>query len=98
MVGDHYDYWILGHLHRPMELDTAIVNGCFPGYDSYAVGKLFKPIKPTQKLIGFHPAHGKSWEYPIKLDQAPKAKIYKFTHDMGAVEALETAEAVVADI
>jgi len=94
MVGEHYDYWLLGHIHRPMELDTAIVNGSFPGYDEYAIGRLFKPIRPMQKLIGFHERHGKAWEYPIRLDAAPKAKIYKFAHDMGAVEALEVAEGV----
>jgi hypothetical protein len=95
MVGEHYDYWIMGHLHRPMELDTAIVNGCMSGYDSFAVGKMFKPIRPMQKLIGFHPHHGKAWEYQVRLDQAPKAKLYRFAHDMGAVEALQVADEIV---
>ncbi len=88
MVDEHYDYWILGHIHRPMELDNAIVNGCFPGLNEYGVGKLFKPVKPMQKLIGFHEHHGKSWEYPIQLQKAPKAKVYRFEHDMGIPEAL----------
>lgn len=95
MVGEHYDYWVLGHIHRPMELDTAIVNGCFPGFDEYSVGKLFKPIRPMQKLLGFHETHGKSWEYPIQLHKAPKAKVYRFAHDMGASEALDFADEVL---
>ncbi len=91
MAGLHFDYWLLGHIHRPMELDTTIVNGCFPGYDEYAVGRLFKPIRPMQKLIGFHEQHGKAWEYPIRLDGAPKAKRYRFEHDMGTSEVLDMA-------
>ena len=91
-VGSRYDYWLLGHVHRPMELDAVIVNGCMSGYDEYAVGKLFKPIRPLQKLIGFREGIGKAWEYPIRLDLAPPAKVYRFSHDMGAVEALAVAD------
>ena len=95
MVQEHYDYWILGHVHRPMELDASIVNGCFSGFDEYSVGKLFKPIRPMQKLLGFHKNHGLTWHYPIQLHKAPQASVYRFSHDMGVAEVLDAADAAV---
>jgi predicted phosphodiesterase len=75
--GGRYDYWVMGHFHRPMELDSACVNGTFAGLSEIGIGR-FKPIRPMQRLIGFHPRHGKAWEYPIWLDAAPEPRVYRF--------------------
>jgi len=84
-----FDYWMLAHFHRPMELDNAIVNGTMAGIGEYGIGR-FKPIRPLQKLMGFHEKWGKSWEYPVRLDKAPaEPKVYTFTPDMTTTDALE---------
>jgi hypothetical protein len=83
-----FDYWVLAHFHRPMELDGAIVNGTMAGLSEYGIGK-FKPIRPMQKLIGFHSKYGKAWEYPVRLDFAPKTpKIYTFDAEMATPDAV----------
>jgi hypothetical protein len=83
-----FDYWVLAHFHRPMELDGAIVNGTMAGLSEYGIGK-FKPIRPMQKLIGFHGKYGKAWEYPVRLDFAPKTpKIYTFDAEMATPDAV----------
>lgn len=83
-----FDYWVMGHFHRPMELDNAIVNGTMAGIGEYGIGR-FKPIRPMQKLMGFHDRWGKAWEYPIRLDKAPETpKVYTFDPDMATPDAL----------
>ena len=83
-----FDYWVLGHYHRPMELDNAIVNGTIAGLSEFGIGR-FKPIMPVQRLLGFHSKWGQSWSYPIKLDKAPEAQVYKFLSDMAPTDALD---------
>lgn len=83
-----FDYWVMGHFHRPMELDNAIVNGTMAGLGEFGIGR-FKPIRPAQKLLGFHPKYGKAWEYPIRLDLAPpEPSVYTFEPEMDTTDAL----------
>ena len=83
-----FDYWLLGHFHRPMELDSAIVNGTMAGLSELGIGR-YKPVRPMQKLIGFHEKWGKAWEYPVRLDHSPPAaSIYTFESDMAIPDAL----------
>ena len=67
------------------------VHNCMSGITEYKLGH-FKPIKPEQKLVGMHPRHGLSWSYNIKLQDTEPAKIYRFEHDMGAMDALDLFE------
>lgn len=91
-----YDYWTIGHFHRPIEVQNVIVNGTMAGLSEYGIGK-FKPIKPMQKLLGFHSKWGLAWEYQIRLDQAPKQQqVYNFQHDMSTEDALALYEERVA--
>lgn len=86
-----YDYWILGHTHRPAELDNCIVNGCMSGINEFGIGKAFKPIMPMQKLLGLHSRHGLSWEYKIKLTDAPALpSVYAFDLSVDIPTTLDT--------
>lgn len=83
-----FDYWVMGHFHRPMELDNAIVNGTMAGIGEFGIGR-FKPIRPAQKLLGFHPEYGLAWQYLVKLDAAPRrASVYTFEPDMEPTSAI----------
>jgi hypothetical protein len=91
-----FDYWVMGHFHRPMTLDGSIVNGTMAGLSEYGIGK-FKPIKPMQRLLGFHSKWGLAWEYPIRLDKAPAdRKIYTFDSQATTAGALEMFQERVA--
>lgn len=74
--------WLMGHLHRPMELPTIkgewLVNGAFPGDDNYAL-TLASSCEPMQLFFGIHPKYRKSWEYKLKLQYAPVAKTLPYT-------------------
>ena len=88
---ERYDYWVLGHFHRPLEMDNCIVNGTMAGLTEFGIGK-FKPTRPMQKLLGFHEKWGLAWQYPIRLDKAPASKVYKFEMDMATTDALDALE------
>jgi hypothetical protein len=91
-----FDYWTLGHFHRPLSMDGAIVNGTMAGVSEFGVGK-FKPIKPMQRLLGLHSKWGLAWEYPIRLDKAPsERKVYTFDSQASTADALEQFEERVA--
>jgi hypothetical protein len=82
-----FDYWVMGHFHRPLELDNSIVNGTMAGISEFGIGR-FKPIRPMQRLLGFHPKWGLAWEYKLRLDKAPEhPSIYAFDPDMGTIDA-----------
>lgn len=84
-----FDYWVMGHFHRPMQLDNAIVNGTMAGLTEFGIGR-FKPIKPIQKLLGFHPKYGLAWQYSLQLDHAPQRPlVYTFDSDMGTGDAVD---------
>lgn len=83
-----FDFWVMGHFHRPMTLDGSIVNGTMAGLSEYGIGK-FKPIKPMQRLLGFHSKWGLAWEYPIRLDRSPEErKVYTFDSQSTTADAL----------
>ena len=83
-----FDYWIMGHFHRPMELDNAIVNGTMAGIGEYGIGR-FKPIRPAQKLLGFSDKWGLTWQYQVRLDKSiTEPKVYTFGPDMATTDAL----------
>jgi hypothetical protein len=65
-------YYLLGHLHRPIELPHArgqvIVNGAFPGIDGFALSEYFNSSYPIQKFWLMHPKFGRSATYDLRLD------------------------------
>jgi hypothetical protein len=69
------DYYVCGHLHRPITLPTGLgditVNGGFPGLDGYALTGNFNPVDPCQVFFKMHPKFGKTAEYKIQLKHAP---------------------------
>ncbi len=83
-----FQYWFMGHFHRPLELDGSFVNGTMAGLSEFGIGR-FKPIRPMQRLMGFHKKWGRAWEYPVQLDQAPDAQVYTLTPAMSTPDALE---------
>lgn len=92
-----FQYWFLGHFHRPLELDGSFVNGTMVGISEYGIGK-FKPIRPLQRLIGMHPKWGMAWQYSVYLDkEAPRARTYTFGADMAHGDALEMFAQATAD-
>lgn len=65
------NYYLLGHLHRPMELPHSggeiLVNGGFPGIDEYALSENFVSSAPMQKMFFVHPRHGRAACYSLNL-------------------------------
>jgi hypothetical protein len=65
------NYYLFGHLHRPITLPHAngdiIVNGGFVGLDGFGLAEMFTPSDPMQKLFFMHPAYGKTATYDISL-------------------------------
>ena len=66
------DYYLVGHLHRPIELPHAkgsiLVNGAFPGIDGYALSEYFNSSHPIQRFFFMHPKFGMTAEYKLRLD------------------------------
>lgn len=64
-------YYLVGHLHRPMELPHALgeflVNGAFAGIDGYALAEAFNTAVPSQKFFLVHPKFGRTACYDIQL-------------------------------
>lgn len=64
-------YYLTGHLHRGISLPHAtgefLINGGFPGLDTYALMENFNPIDPIQRFFLVHPKYGRTAEYPISL-------------------------------
>lgn len=69
------NYYLAGHFHSPMTLShtngEVLVNGAFPGVDTYAMASNFTPCDPIQRLFFVHPTYGKTASYDIKLKHAP---------------------------
>jgi hypothetical protein len=65
------NYYLFGHLHRPITLPHAtgeiIVNGGFVGLDGFGLSEMFTPSDPLQKLFFVHPTYGKTATYDISL-------------------------------
>lgn len=68
----YFDYILMGHFHAQTELPRVrgekIINGCFPGGSVYALKSLVTASRPSQKLFGVHPRHGKTWSFNLYLD------------------------------
>jgi hypothetical protein len=64
-------FYLYGHMHRPIELPhangTVIVNGGFAGLDGYALAESFTPAEPSQTFFLVHPKHGKAATYSLRL-------------------------------
>jgi hypothetical protein len=69
-------YYLLGHLHRSMELPHAmgeiLVNGGFPGVDEFGLTQNFTAVDPVQKFFLVHPKFGRSACYDLNLKFAAK--------------------------
>jgi hypothetical protein len=70
------NYYLLGHLHRPMELPHSggevLINGGFPGVDEYGMTESFVACAPMQKFFFVHPKHGRAACYSLNLQYADK--------------------------
>lgn len=70
------DYYLTGHLHRPIQIPTGLgditVNGGFPGLDGYALTGNFNPVDPAQIFFRVHPKYGKIAEYKLQLKFADR--------------------------
>lgn len=66
------NYFLVGHLHRPITLPTTmgefIVNGGFPGIDGFALMEAFNSSLPSQKFFLMHERFGRSATYDLRLD------------------------------
>lgn len=80
------NYFLTGHLHREISLPHArgsfIVNGGFPGIDSYGLAGGFSPVDPSQTFFFVHPKFGKTAHYNLqlkfaKVDEKPPYEIPK---------------------
>jgi len=64
-------YYLLGHMHRGIQLPHArgsvLVNGGFPGLDTYGLISGFSPVDPSQLFFFVHPKFGKTATYDIQL-------------------------------
>lgn len=72
-------YYLVGHLHRSMELPHALgeflVNGAFAGIDGYALAEAFNTAAPSQKFFLVHSRYGRTAAYDIQLargDETPQ--------------------------
>jgi hypothetical protein len=65
------NYYLFGHLHRPIQLPHAqgevVINGGFVGLDSYGLNEMFTPSDPFQKLFFMHRQYGKTATYDVSL-------------------------------
>lgn len=65
-------YYLLGHLHRPIELPHAngeiLINGAFPGIDGFALSEFFNSSRPSQRFFLMHPKFGIAASYKLRLD------------------------------
>lgn len=81
-------YYLLGHMHRGIVLPHArgsvLVNGGFPGLDSYALASGFSPVDPSQLFFMVHPKYGKTATYDIQLKFGDSHN-YKLPNGFGCV-------------
>lgn len=66
------NYYLFGHMHRPITLPHAsgevIINGGFPGIDGFALMAAFNSSHPSQKFFLMHKKFGRSAAYDLRLD------------------------------
>jgi len=73
----HYDYMVIGHFHDKASIERAgkgevIINGSASGVSEYSIGAIRSGRFPSQMLFGVHRRHGISWQFSIKLKDAPR--------------------------
>jgi hypothetical protein len=72
-LGQTPNYYVSGHLHRPMELPHAngdvLYNGGFPGVDNYSFNSKLVPSAPSQKLFLIHPKNGRSATWNLSISR-----------------------------
>lgn len=66
------NYYLVGHLHRPITLPHTmgefIANGGFVGIDGFGLAEAFNSSPPSQKFFLIHPKFGRSATYDLRLD------------------------------
>jgi hypothetical protein len=67
------NYYLVGHLHRPMQIPHTmgefLINGAFPGIDGFALAEAFNSSYPMQQFFLVHPKFGRSACYSLRLDK-----------------------------
>lgn len=65
------NYFLVGDKHRNWNIPHAtgdfIINGAFPGLDTYSLTENFTPCDPCQRLLFVHPKYGKTASFDISL-------------------------------
>mgnify|MGYP001817308988 CR=1 FL=1 len=68
------NYWLTGQLHKEIQVPHAngsiLVNGGFPGADTYGIMENFTPVDPTQRFSLVHPSYGMTAQYSLTLKHA----------------------------
>lgn len=71
LTGRRTRYYCMGHHHVASSLSDLdgelLVNGAWPGTDSYAVNRFCGYREPTQLLHGVNPKYGVTWRMNVKL-------------------------------
>lgn len=77
------NYYISGHIHKPVSLPhtsgACMTNGAFVGADGFSMSASFVPIEPQQRLFFVHPKHGITAEYCLSLKWAPVTSTSPYT-------------------
>lgn len=72
------NYYVSGHIHKPVSLPTTsgacLTNGAFVGADGFTMSAAFVPVEPLQRFFFVHPRHGITAEYCIRLKWAAVTK------------------------
>lgn len=75
LKGKDFDYFIFGHHHRHMQIETnrgeLLCNGCWPGGSNYSIGKLQLISRPSQLVLGLTKEEGISYRYKVDLERFP---------------------------
>jgi hypothetical protein len=76
--GPRVRYFCMGHHHvqgKLSDIDGALVlNGAWPGTDSYALNKFSGYREPSQLIHGVNPKHGITWEMNVHLKTPDERK------------------------
>jgi len=76
--GPNIRYFCMGHHHVAASLSDIngelIVNGAWPGTDSYAYNSFSGYREPVQLIHGVNPKHGITWRLNVKLKHEAEAK------------------------
>lgn len=90
MGGHPLRYFVIGHHHTSSTLSDLngemIVNGAWPGSDSYAYNSFVGYREPCQLIHGVHEKYGVTWRLPVKLKHASESRgpqRYKIAEHMG---------------